>query len=256
MRNVEIKYKKWYGWRSVKLLIPSTYSEMSPVQFLASIRLSKEWIDEVTFFIQFFGINKKLLHKLDSYSLYKLAELMDFLRDTRSPYQDFYLKSLPGKLHAPQAKLRGVCFQQFMTADTFFSWYASTDKVEYLDRFVASLYLKDNEAYIPEKGEKALDLEERVKAVSKLPFDLKYSILINWALVKSWLGRSFIHLFPQAEPVANSQGDKVKSNPANWLSIFDQFVGDNIADIQSYKALPCMDAFRLLNKRIKEAKKR
>lgn len=256
MRNVELRYKKWYGQRSVKLLIPSSYGEMSPTQFLASIRLSKEWIDEVTFFIQFFGIKRKLLLKLDSYCLYKLTELMDFLKDARSPYQEFYLKLLPGKLHVPEAKLRGVCFQQFMTVDTFFSWYVSTEKIEYLDRFVASLYLKDNESYIPGKGERSFDLEERIKQVAKLPFDLKYSVLINWALIKSWLGHSFIHLFPSAELVENSQGDKVKAKPTNWLSIFDQFVGDNIADIPSYKALPCMDAFRLLNKRIKDAKKR
>ncbi len=256
MREVELRYKRWFGSRSVKLSIPSAYAEMSPLQFLASIRLSKGWIDEMTFFIQFFGIKKKLLLRLDSYHLYKLAELMDFLKDTRSPYQEFYLQSLPGKLLAPHAKLRGVSFQQFMTADTFFSWYASTENVDYLNRFVASLYLKSNESYFPDKGEKGIDLEERAETVARLPFDLKYSILINWALIKSWLGHSFIHLFPQAEPAENSRGDKVKAKPANWLAIFDQFVGDNIADIPSYKALPCMDAFRLLNKRIKEAKKR
>lgn len=256
MRNIELRYKKWYGWRSVKLLIPSTYSEMSPVQFLASIRLSKGWIDEMTFFVQFFGIKKKQLLKLEAYQLYKLAELMDFLKDVRSPYQEFYIESLSGKLLAPPAKLRGVCFQQFMTVDTFFSWYVSTENVEYLNRFVAALYLKGNESYFPEKGEKGLDLEGRVKMVAKLPFDLKYSILINWALIKSWLGHSFVHLFPPVEPSENSKGDKVKAKPTNWLSIFDQFVGDNIADIPSYKALPCMDAFRLLNKRIKDAKKR
>lgn len=78
MREVEFRYKRWFGSRSVKLSIPSAYAEMSPLQFLASIRLSKGWIDEMTFFIQFFGIKKKLLLRLDSYHLYKLAELMDF----------------------------------------------------------------------------------------------------------------------------------------------------------------------------------
>ena len=96
---------------------------------------------------------------------------------------------------------------------------------------------------------------KRVHEVSAIPFDLKYAILINWVLVKSWLSQTYRHLFPTAQAEANKEGDKIKVKPVDWLTLFDQFVGDNIADTDAYKALACLDAFRIINRKIKEAKR-
>lgn len=255
MRTIELKYRRLIGWKVITITVPSNYAEMSPLQFLASIRLSKGWIDEMTFFAQFFGIPEKLLTRIDAFSLYKMTETLDCMRTDQSSYFGFYQASLSGDLLAPEDKLKGMCFQQFMTVDTFFSWYVTTEKEEYLDRFVAALYLQKDETYIQGQG-RLLVLDSRVMEINDLPFDLKYSILINWVLIKSWLSHSYVHLFPAGETSENSKGDKVKGKPVDWLSVFDSFVGDNVANIDAYKALPCMDAFRILNRRIKEAKKR
>lgn len=255
MKTIELKYKRLIGWKVIKATVPSSYAEMTPTQFLATIRLSKGWIDEMSFFVQFFGIPEKLVTRIDAFSLYKMTETLDCLKTDNSAYFGFYQHSLPGMLLAPENKLRGMCFQQFMTVDTFFSWYVTTEREEYLDRFVGALYLKEDETYIPGEGT-LLVLDARIPAIAKLTFDLKYSILINWVLIKSWLSNSYVHLFPAGEVSDNSNGDKVKGKPVDWLALFDSFVGDNIADINAYKALPCMDAFRLLNRRIKEAKKK
>ncbi|MBQ8223989.1 MAG: hypothetical protein IJZ86_01300 [Bacteroides sp.] len=256
MRQIEFKYRKW-GWtRFIRRNIPGSYAEMSPEQFLATIRLSKGWIDEKDFFLQFFGLSEKQLLKIDPFLLYKLTELMGFLKELRAVHTAFFLPSLPGKLLAPAGKLKGMSFQQFMTVDTFFSWYVTTEKGVYLDRFVAALYLKEKESYMPGADEMGVDLDARAKTVGHLPFDLKYAIMVNWVLIRSWLSRSYIHLFPEGEPAENSKGDRVKAKPVDWLSVFDAFVGDNVADMDAYKSLPCMDAFRLLNRRIKEAKKK
>lgn len=242
--------------RNFKVAVPSNYAEMKPSQFLAAIRLAKGWINEERFYLEFFRIKPALLKKLDVYFLYKLAELVGFIKDIRTPHSAFYLNALPGRLLAPLPKLRGVSFQQFMTADTFYSWYLSKEDPTHLNAFVASLFLKENESFTPTGKQIGLDLEKRITEVAKLPFDLRYSIFINWVLIKSWLGRSYPHLFPESASEANSKGDRVPTGSSNWLALFDQFVGDNIADIDAYKALPCMDAFRILNRRIKEAKKK
>lgn len=255
MKTIELKYKRLMGWKVIKATVPSSYAEMTPAQFLATIRLSKGWIDEMSFFVQFFGIPEKLVTRIDAFSLYKMTETLDCLKTDNSAYFGFYQQSLPGMLLAPENKLRGMCFQQFMTVDTFFSWYVTTEREEYLDRFVGTLYLKEDETYIPGEGT-LLVLDARIPQIAELPFDLKYSILINWVLIKSWLSNSYVHLFPEGDVSDNSKGDKVKGKSVDWLALFDSFVGDNIADIDAYKALPCMDAFRLLNRRIKEAKKK
>ena len=41
----------------------------------------------------------------------------------------------------------------------------------------------------------------------------------------------------------------------NWLDIFDAFVGDDVAVMEKYQAMPVATAFRLLNKRIRDAQK-
>lgn len=255
MREIEIRYRRTTGRGTHRVAVPSTYAEMSAGQFLAVIRLSKGWIGETDFFRQFFGLSPRLLERTDTFLLYKMSETMDFLKEARAFHSGFYLKQLPGGLAAPADKLRGVSFQQFMSVDTFFSWYTVTGKTDYLNRFVAALYLREDESYFPTEDEKPLDLERRTVQATALPFDLKYAVMVNWLLLKAWLSRSYTHLFPEATDTRPQEG-KPKARPADWLAVFDSFVGDNVASIDAYKALPCMDAFRLLNRKIKEAKKR
>ena len=249
MRQVEFRYKKWGVKRVIKRTIPTNYAEMTPAQFLATVRLTRGWIDEREFFLQFFDLTDKLLAKLDTFLLYRLTETLGFLKQIKGACTGFYCEELNGKLLAPKEKLRGMSFQQFMTVDTFFSWFLVTEKEQYLDRFIASLYLKSDEAFTD------LDLDERLPAVNQIHMDLKYSIVVNWVLIKSWLSSAYPFLFPEGEASANSRGDKVKSKPVDWLAIFDAWVGDNVPSIDAYRTLPCMDAIRLLNRKIKESKK-
>ena len=255
MRQVEFQYKKWGVKRVIKRTIPNNYAEMTPAQFLATVRLSKGWIDEREFFLQFFGLTDKLLAKIDAFSLYRLTDTLGFLKQIKSACYNFYCEELPGKLLAPQEKLRGMSFQQFMTVDTYFSWFLVTEKELYLDSFIAALYLKQGESYSKEEGMTVLDMDARIPEVHQIPMDLKYSIIVNWVLIKSWLSSAYPFLFPEGETAANSKGDKVKSKPVDWLGLFDAWVGDNVASIEGYRKLSCMDAIRMLNRKIKEAKK-
>lgn len=255
MRQVEFQYKKWGVKRVIKRTIPNNYAEMTPAQFLATVRLSKGWIDEREFFLQFFGLTDKLLAKIDAFSLYLLTDTLGFLKQIKAACYNFYCEELNGKLLAPQEKLRGMSFQQFMTVDTYFSWFLVTEKELYLDSFIAALYLKQGESYFKEDDMTVLDMDARIPEVHQIPMDLKYSIIVNWVLIKSWLSSAYPFLFPEGETAANSKGDKVKSKPVGWLGLFDAWVGDNVASIEGYRKLSCMDAIRMLNRKIKEAKK-
>ena len=255
MKEVTLSYKRFFRRNMKRYSIPESYNEMSPCQFLAAIRLAKQWINEEAFYMQFFGLTKRELSMLEPYHIYKLSNLLAFIGDMKVAHKEFFVKELPGNLLAPGTSLRGMCFQQFITVDTFFSYYLATEKSIFLDRFVAALYMMPNEAYLPKPGQVGLNLDKRVLEVSAIPFDLKYAILINWVLVKSWLSQTYRHLFPTAQAEANKEGDKIKVKPVDWLTLFDQFVGDNIADTDAYKALACLDAFRIINRKIKEAKR-
>lgn len=255
MRQIELRYKHFGMKRVIKRTLPSSYAEMTPAQFLATVRLTKGWIDEREFFLQFFGLTDKLLAKIDTFLLYRLTETLGFLKQIKAACTGFYCQELPGSLLSPNEKLSGMSFQQFMTVDTFFSWYLITDKEQYLDSFIAALYLKQNESYFSDSGLTVLDISSRVAEVHHIPMDLKYAILVNWVLIKSWLSSAYPFLFPDKEPEANAKGDKIKAKPADWLALFDSWVGDNVASIEAYRKLSCMDAIRLLNRKIKEANK-
>ena len=241
--------------RSIKRTLPTNYAEMTPAQFLATVRLSKGWIDEREFFLQFFGLTDELLAKMDAFLLYRLTETLGFLEQIKAACTSFYCPVLPGELIAPNDKLQYMCFQQFMTVDTYFSWFLVTEKEQYLDAFIAALYLKQGESYLKEEGMTVLDLSARIPEVHQIPMDLKYSIIVNWVLIKSWLSSAYPFLFPEGEASPNSKGDKVKGKPVDWLGLFDAWVGDNVASIDSYRKLSCMDAIRMLNRKIKEANK-
>ena len=80
-------------------------------------------------------------------------------------------------------------------------------------------------------------------------------VFMNWMLIKQWLGNSYPHLFPKSDVEKDAKGETIKPKPVTWLPVFDSFVGDNVADMDAYKKMDCMDAFRLLNTRIKNTKK-
>lgn len=247
MRLMTIQYRKWGILHRIHREIPASWSELNAAQFVAIVALNQRRIDEYQFFQIFFGLNRTAMERIDPFQLYRLSETLGFLSDQQVWHTDFFLSQV-GKLRAPGRMLSGMSFHQFITADTYYSWYAATENAIYIDKFVAALYLRQGESFIPGEGV-VPDMERRLQEVKRIDLTTKMAILLNWSLIKMWLARTFTSLFP---PSADTTG---KPKPSEWLTLFDAFVGDHIADIDAYKALPCMDAFRILNRRIREAKR-
>ena len=246
MRQMNIQYRKWGILHRIRREIPSSWSELNAAQFVAIVALSQQRIDDYRFFQLFFGLNRTVMERIDPFLLYRLSETLGFLRDRQVWHTDFFISQV-GPLRAPGRMLAGMSFHQFITVDTYYSWYAATDNPLYIDKCVAALYLREGESFVPTEGE-VPNMEQRLKEVERIDFTTKMAILLNWSLIKMWLSRTFSSLFPTS---GETDG---KPRPAEWLTLFDAFVGDHIADIDAYKALPCMDAFRILNRRIREAK--
>jgi hypothetical protein len=248
MRTAEIRYRQLlFVRRHLRMKVPTEVAEMSPRQFVAAVSLSKGWIDSVQYFTDFFGIPRRLLMRIDDYYLFRLAGMLDTLTvSTDVPCPLFLIPSLDGGLVAPAAKLKGMSFEQFMAADTFFSWFAFAEKEVYLNKMIASLYLRDGEDFF------SLDMDRRTTEVARLPLNIRYAVAVNWSLVKSWLGEAYPYLFPKSE----MKGTDKKRRPGSWLALFDTVVGDNMPDVERYKRMQCMDALRMLNRRIKDNKNR
>ena len=259
MRKVTVEEKRWWGTKKREFGIPEAYSEMDVRRFLPWVEwmLSPSAGRQEHFLSAFWGIPRRLLLRMDAFQLYKLGELAGFLSDMEAGTERFIIRSLPGpgmfefspRLHAPGDRLSGVCLQQFMTADTYYSYYVVTQREEFLNLLVSALYLLPGECYISHEGRgKPLDLQGRSAYVATLPYASRYAVFVNWSLVKAWLGRLFPSMFPRGE-----SGGKPK--PADWLSLFDAFVGEHVAEMEAYRSMACMDAFRIIDRKIKEGRK-
>lgn len=252
MRELRIAYRRFGIRHEIIRRVPQKWEELTPAQFLLVSRLYLQEIDEPSFLKEFYSLPYGV--GSDTYYSYKLSELVEFISDCRVRMDRFILPAVSG-LKAPGDRLKGMCFEHFMHVDTAFNRYVRDGKDASLDTFVAMLYLKDNEYIVLPSGgknglfsrQKPLILQKRIMKVTKIDRHVKYAIFLNYVFVKRWLSKAFPFLFP-----LDDEPEEKRNSPAapsvNWLDIFDAFVGDDVAVMEKYQAMPVATAFRLLNK--------
>ncbi len=262
MKKAFIKEKNCMGIFSKKhsIDIPQSWEELSESQFIAVSSLYFEQLTEEDFLHRFFDLKKSVVSKILSFQLYILMKELRFCFDIEKGLSSWFVSKVCKDLRAPEDMLGGMSFQQFMTADTFFSRYAAAQMHSDRDLFIASLYLSPKEGFVIESSasffsssKRLVDLERRASEVSKIDDKLKNAIFFNFVLIKKWLATAYKHLFPSE--LEDMEGTGSSGKPFSWLDVFDQFVGENIPDMDRYQAMPCMDAFRIINRRISENKK-
>lgn len=275
MKKVTLEYRRL--WHTVKntVLLPERWEELTAVQFIAAIRLWMGEISENEFLRVASGFKKVVMRRMDEFQRFALIREMMWVRNVRRPHNSFIIDCLPGTdLHAPGTKLKGCTLQQFMTFDSFYSLYlahssqsketVSEAATNALDNFIATLYRRDDEYFSVREAQIAVGktdgvrlvmMDDHLKDVAPLPQAVKEAVSVNYVLIRSWLSKAYPHLFPEGEDEDVSNTPK-SPKPVDWLKVFDAFIGDNIADIEKYKAMQATDAFRIMNRRIREAKLR
>lgn len=283
MKKVTLEYRRF--WHTVKktVLMPERWDELTAEQFVTAIRLWMGEVSEADFLRTVCGFSKAVMRRMDEYQRFALTREMMWVRNVRRPHNAFIIDRLPGTdLFAPGVKLKGCTLQQFMTFDSFFSRYLafsaqaniavlSETAALYKDEaniainsFIATVYRREGEYFSIREAQIAVGntdgvrlvvMEDHLKDVSPLPQAVKEAVTVNYILIRSWLSKAYPHLFPAGEDEETSNTPKTP-RPVDWLKVFDAFVGDHIGDIEKYKAMQVTDAFRIMNRRIREAKLR
>lgn len=274
MKKVTIEYRRL--WHTVKktVLMPERWDELNPLQFIAAIRLWMGEISESEFLSLTLGLSS-VIWRMDDFQRFALTREMMWVRNVKRPHNSFIIDRLPGtELYAPGTKLKGCTLQQFMTFDSFYSLYlahssqaketVSEAATDALNSFIATLYRRNDEFFSIREaqiaigntdGVKLVELETHLLLVSKLPQAVKEAVSVNYVLIRSWLSKAYPHLFPEGEDEEPTNAPKAVK-PVDWLKVFDAFIGDHIGDIEKFKAMQATDAFRIMNRRIREAKMR
>lgn len=203
----------------------------------------------------FYAIPASVMKALDSYLVYCLTEMTTWLRRLDDSVDNFKIEELPDTGYfAPAPRLGGCTLEQFMMADTHFQRYAISQDADHLTLFIAALYHA--------KRQRDDNMGAKVKVVEGLDETVRQAVFLNFILVRRWLSRSYPYLFPPQQE-ADDDDDEVKhtkrkkrSKPqaTDWLAIFDAFMGDDVAFIERYKRMSALDAFRLMNRRIKQSR--
>lgn len=230
--------------KKVSVDVPEHWHEMSEKQFKAVCRISNKEIDDATFYSEFFSIPVEWVNSIDLYYFYVLNSLLGFTRDVEA-FSGFLVAKV-GDFVSPQPNLSGMSFHQFMTIDTFFTWYLQTNKDAFLDKMCATMYLLTCDDF------SKLDLDARAEVWAKVDKSDKYALLISWTIIKKWLSKGYTYLFPKGDDDAHQHGSKKISN--TWLEIFDTLVQEDLSKIEAYKKVEAMDVIRIVNRRIKEQK--
>lgn len=244
MKRIAITYPFLWWQRKVAGHFAEKWEELTPVQLVAVCRMLADKTSEEEFLSTLSGIRKRIVKRLSPFQRFKLAELIGFIGDPK-PYHQFivpYVKEGWLKLHAPEPKLKGVTFGQFIFADTYFAMWQEKQDPVLLNKFVASWYLPKNRPFS----------ESHVDGIHKYFYRVddatKEAIAMNYQLIREWLAKAYPLVFVQK---TEKESKKKQPKGNGWIDVFDSIVGDDIVNQDRYADLPVHNVFRLLTKRIK-----
>jgi len=128
MKQIEVTYRPipFLRWqRTAKGAHPAAWEEVNARQLLAIGALLKGAVTEINFLHVMTSLKKRTLKKMDEYQRFKLSELLEFTKE-RNPHNSFIVHRIMAAglpFTAPQPKLKGMPFGQFVYTDSLFSDY-------------------------------------------------------------------------------------------------------------------------------------
>ena len=163
-------------------------------------------------------------------------------------------------LYAPEGKLKGVTFGQFIFADTYFANYQLSGDETELNKFIASLYLCKNE-----KFDERL-IQERFESIGKLKIHIRQAIVLNYQLIHEWLALAYPLIFQKLASTASrsandalNEGKDATNKPIDHnsgIKVFQNFVGDDILHDEVWAAKPVNTIFSYMTRKYKENARR
>lgn len=219
---------------------PERWSEINAGQLIAIGMMYLGKTTDEDFLSRFLDIPKRICRKLDSFQIYCLVDVANFMSDFK-PRENFIIKKVSGGI-PPAAKLNKLSFGRFIFIDTYFNDYAIEGNDENaLNKFIATLYWPARQKFNEEL------IQDRANQIAQINPNIKQAIAINYRLVKDWLALSYPAIFTSK---ASTNPERKKDNV--WLKVYDSIVGDDLINHEKYAHLSLHDALRFITRKIKE----
>ncbi len=292
MLKIEVKYRpvSWLPFtRKVNSNVPQNWCDVTQNQLIAIACLHKSTISDIDFLKTMSGMKNRTINKLSDFERYKLMEIFEFVGEQKA-HHEFIIKKLPSTslrrersgsssllrclsaklskaelLLAPDGKLKGITFGQFIFADTYFANYQESQDETDLNKFIASLYLKKDDAF----DEKLI--QDRHFLIGKIDINIREAIVLNYQLIHEWLALAYPLIFQKqtemltsmnslsAEPLPEREvveGRSHQRDPNQWIKVFQNFVSDDIIHDEVWAAKPVNTIFAYMTRKYKENARR
>ena len=261
MLEIEISYRPVCCFpftRKINSNVPQNWGDVTQEQLIAIACLYKSAISNINFLKAMSGLKKRILNKLSYFERYKLMEIFEFVGDQK-PYHEFIIRRITNYrkgmiLYAPEGKLKGITFGQFIFADTYFANYQQSGEETDLNKFIASLYLKKDKSF----DEKLI--QSHHFQIGKIDKNTREAIVLNYQLMHEWLALAYPLIFHTAIELTTiptvADGDltlpETKRDPNIWIKVFQNFVGDDIIHDEIWAAKPVNTIFAYMTRKYKE----
>lgn len=249
MIDIAIEYPIFFFKRTARGKAPSTWGELTQLQFIAISRTVNGIEPDFRFLSVLTRIDNRLLKKLSPFDLFKLSEAIDFIGQAGNSFSAFLIPKIPGTdFISPKAKFAGLTFGQFIYTESYYNdWLSGKDEIA-LNKFIASLYLNRDEKF---KSETIGNKAEKIKSVC---IDMRQAIAFNYGLIMIWLQKCYPLIFQDyAETKGDSPSPGKQTNQSQWLKTFESLVGDDLINQDRYAELSVHAVLRYLTNKYKES---
>lgn len=147
--------------------------------------------------------------------------------------------------YGPGRKFRNVSGNEFAFADFYYNQYHATEKEEFLNLLMATLYRTS--AWFPSVDDRRrkfddVNIEKRAKKFAKLPFAVKYAVYLNYIGIRETL----VKLHPL------TFSGKKSEEKAGMDDIFDSLSGSEYGTFEQIGELSILTILNILEKREKK----
>ena len=254
MNQVEIDGKTYF--------MPSDWNELTRKQVLFVSRLFQEQLTIMDFKLRvlckFLSVSRKVLRRIHPEDAYFLGESLDFLFKEVSLTKNLLpvLRTGRRKYFGPADAMMNSTFGEFTIANSLLDSFSKTKEQKYLDEMVAVLYrprkwfwfirkaFTDNQD--PRKRFVNRTLKKRCRRISRLDFEIKYSVFLFFSGVLNSLPVLYPYVYQQKGDAGNEDN--------GWVSLIIS-LADGKTDDKSLETIMNSNLYNVfigLNKKAKE----
>jgi hypothetical protein len=223
MHSVEI--------RSHKLLVPSTWNELTPGQLIYICRLFSVNMTVTEFKVsvlhKWLSVKKRLWHYLSAENVYYLSQCANFLLEevnlTKALIKTIRLKRFPfTRFYGPADELSTSTFGEFTKAQVRYEQFSRTRDPEQLNELVAILFRRKRFfwwiiRHFSENSDPRVrlwdrTLPKRAKQIASLPYEVKYAVFLFISGVMASLPEKFPNVYRTKPSTTASAGN-------NWSTL-------------------------------------